>query len=155
MSNKPQFDVFLSHNSQDKAIVRKIANELRQRGIEPWFDDEQIPAGQPILDFIEKAIQNVKSIAVFIGSEKLGMWQKRELISLIGVGENIPIIPVLLPGVDDIPKDLPFLKDRISISFTQSGDERAIDLLVRGITGQKPNLLKLPSVKQQKDNLDG
>ena len=123
MSNKPQFDVFLAHNSQDKAIVRNIANELRQRGIEPWLDDEQIPPGQPILDFIEKAIQNVKSIAVFIGSKKLGMWQKRELISFIGVAENIPIIPVLLPGVDDIPNDLPFLKDRMSISFTQSGDE--------------------------------
>ncbi len=155
MSNKPQFDVFLAHNSQDKAIVRKIANELRQRRIMPWLDDEEIPAGQPILDFIEKAIQNVKSIAVFIGSEKLGRWQKIELLSIMSMAENIPIIPVLLPGVDDIPNDLPFLKDRMYISFTQSGDERAIDLLVREITGQKPNLLKLPSMQQQKDNLDG
>ncbi len=117
MNNKPQFDVFLSHNSQDKAIVRKIANELKARGIKPWLDDEQIPPGQPIQDFIEKSIQNVKSIAVFIGSEKLGSWQKMELLSLISVAADIPIIPVLLPGVYDIPNDLPFLKDRILFSI--------------------------------------
>ena len=152
MSN--EFDVFLAHNSQDKAIVRNIANELRQRNIDPWLDDEQIPAGQPILDFIEKAIQNVKSIAVFIGLKKLGSWQKIELLSLIGVAEDIPIIPVLLPGVDDIPNDLTFLKDRRYISFTQSGYETAINLLVGEIKGQKPNLLKLPSVQQQ-ENKDG
>jgi hypothetical protein len=39
---QPQFDVFLAHNSQDKSLVRAIANELKRRGLNPWLDEEQI-----------------------------------------------------------------------------------------------------------------
>lgn len=137
------------------SLVRKIAHQLQQHGLKIWLEDEQVPPGQPILDFIEQAIQNTKSIAVFIGSENLGKWQKMELLSLMDVPENIPIIPILLPGVKAIPSDFPFLKNRQSISFTHSDDQLAIDNLVWVITRQKPNLLKLPSVHQTEKNLDG
>ena len=30
------FDVFLSHNSKDKASVEKIARQLMKKGIRPW-----------------------------------------------------------------------------------------------------------------------
>jgi hypothetical protein len=34
-----EFDVFLSHNSKDKEIVRKIAEALEGRGVRVWLDE--------------------------------------------------------------------------------------------------------------------
>ena len=39
MSKDFQFDVFLSHNSQDKPRVRKLAERLTQAGLGVWFDE--------------------------------------------------------------------------------------------------------------------
>jgi hypothetical protein len=32
------FDVFLSHNSQEKPMVERIAEKLKRDAIEPWLD---------------------------------------------------------------------------------------------------------------------
>jgi hypothetical protein len=32
------FDVFLSYNSRDRAVVERIAQRLKRAGIEPWLD---------------------------------------------------------------------------------------------------------------------
>src|SRR5688500_19234367 len=34
-----EFDVFLSHSSKDKAVVRPIAERLRADGMKVWFDE--------------------------------------------------------------------------------------------------------------------
>ncbi|MEK7677388.1 MAG: toll/interleukin-1 receptor domain-containing protein, partial [Verrucomicrobiota bacterium] len=33
------FDVFLSHSAKDKAVVRAVAERLRQDGLKVWFDE--------------------------------------------------------------------------------------------------------------------
>lgn len=38
-----QYDVFLSHSSKDKAVVRPLAERLRKDGLKVWFD-EWIPS---------------------------------------------------------------------------------------------------------------
>ena len=37
-----QFDVFLSHSSKDKAVVRPLAERLRKDGLKVWFDEWEI-----------------------------------------------------------------------------------------------------------------
>ena len=39
-------DVFLSHNSEDKAEVEKIANQLLKVGIRPWLDKWDLIPGE-------------------------------------------------------------------------------------------------------------
>lgn len=134
------FDVFLAHNSQDKSQVRVIAKELRQRGLSLWLDEEQIPPGRPFQDMIQQAIPSSRSAAVFIGQLGLGKWQTMELRALISkcVETNIPVIPVLLPGVDEFPEHLIFLKELNWISFANSiNDVDALNRLEWGITGQR------------------
>jgi len=144
MINQPHFDVFLAHNSQDKPQVRTIATKLSERGLKVWLDEDQIPPGQPFQDVIQQAIQNVRAAAIFIGSGGLGRWQRLELRALISqfVDADIPVIPVLLPGVDRIPRDLSFLQDLNWVSFANGlDDEEALNRLVRGITQQHPTVL--------------
>ncbi len=135
------FDVFLAHNSLDKLQVEAIGEELKRRGLMPWLDKEQIPPGRWFQDVIQKAIPNVKSAAIFIGFKGLGKWQELELRSFISrcVEADIPVIPVLLPGVENIPEHLLFLKELNWVRFFKGIDEvNALDNLVWGITGQNP-----------------
>ena len=43
--NTQQFDVFLSHNSREKAAVEELAYKLRAVGLTPWLDKEQLIPG--------------------------------------------------------------------------------------------------------------
>jgi hypothetical protein len=136
------FDVFLAHNSVDKPQVRTIATKLREQGIKPWLDEEQIPPGMSFQDEIQKAIPLIKAAAIIIGTQGLGKWQIMELRSLITkfVDRKIPVIPVLLPGVDNIPGDLLFLQELNWVKFEQIDDSTAFYRLEWGITQVKPDL---------------
>lgn len=126
-------------------LARRLAadngNELKRRGINPWLDKEQIPPGRWFQDRIQKAIPTIKSAAVFIGTHGLGRWQTLELRAFISqcVERDIPVIPVLLPGVTEIPEELLFLKELNYVQFVERVNEPdALDQFEFGITGKHP-----------------
>jgi small GTP-binding protein len=138
-----EYDVFLAHNNVDKPQVEAISRHLMKRGLNPWLDKDQIPPGRWFQDVIQRAIQNVKSAAVFIGPSGLGRWETLEFRASISqcVERGIPVIPVLLPGVDGFPPDVVFLRELNWVKFAHSVDEpNALDNLQWGITGEHPKL---------------
>ena len=42
MADGYTYDVFLSHSTKDKAVVREIAERLREDGLRVWFDEWEI-----------------------------------------------------------------------------------------------------------------
>ena len=48
-----QYDVFLSHSAKDKAVVRPLAERLRQNGLKVWFDEWVLKPGDSIPAKIE------------------------------------------------------------------------------------------------------
>jgi len=139
MTNQ-HFDVFLAHNSQDKPQVRAISDQLKRRGLKVWLDEEQILPGTVFQDVIQQALQKVRCAAIFIGLGGLGKWQILESRSLLTrfVDAGIPVIPVLLPGVEGIPDHLLFLQELNYVKFENGIDDcAALDKLESGIR-QKP-----------------
>lgn len=135
------FDVFLAHNHKDKLQIERISEILKLKGLNPWLDKEQIPPGRWFQDVIQQAIPTVKSAAIFIGPSGLGKWQILELRSFISqcVDADIPVIPALLPGVENIPEEFLFLKELNWVKFSSDvSDEETINTLIWGITGRKP-----------------
>lgn len=139
-SIKPKFHVFLAHNSKDKPRVRKLAKELKKRKLNVWLDEEQIRPGFLFQDEIQKAFSSIQSVAVIIG-RKIGKWQAIELKLAISqyVDQNKPVIPVLLPRVQSLPRELLILKEFNWVRFHKGLDEtEALDKLQWGITGKRP-----------------
>ncbi|NMG06043.1 TIR domain-containing protein [Brasilonema sp. UFV-L1] len=138
------FDVFLAHNTNvEIKQVETLAKLLKQRGLNPWLAQEQIPPGRWFQDVIQQTIPNVKSAAIIISSQGLGKWQSLELRAFIRkcVEEiDVPVIPVLLPGVTTLPEKLLFLRELNSVYFTKNLEEdtQALDALEWGITGKPP-----------------
>ena len=44
MPGEFQYDVFLSHSAKDTAVVRPLAERLRQDGLKVWFDEWECPS---------------------------------------------------------------------------------------------------------------
>lgn len=77
------FDVFLCHNSEDKAAVREIARKLAQNNIRPWLDEEQIRHGTSWQEALGQQIESIKAAAVFVGESGVGPWQDQEIQALL------------------------------------------------------------------------
>lgn len=135
-----EFDIFLAHNSVDRVTIVKLGSNLRARGISPWIDVEQVPPGRWFQDVLQSVVRRVSSVAVVIGTSGLGRWQAAELRASISrcVEDGIPVIPVLLPGVKEIPSNLLFLRELNAVAFEHSVDEDVpLQRLAWGITGRK------------------
>jgi len=52
-----EFDVFLCHASEDKAVVRAMADVFQSRGITYWLDEKQIDYGEGAVAKIEEGLQ--------------------------------------------------------------------------------------------------
>jgi len=133
-----EFDIFLAHNSDDKAHVRTVCHSLRRRGLRPWFDEEQIVAGQSFQKVIQLAIPAVRSAAVFLGPDGIGNWQEEEVELLLDTCKKAekPVFLALLPGVkeSDIPDELGFLKIKHWVSF-DGGHPNAMQEIESGVRG--------------------
>ena len=50
--------LFLSHSSQDDALVRELQQVLHDLGQEVWIDSRQLRGGDPLWPEIAKAIED-------------------------------------------------------------------------------------------------
>ncbi|HSK70496.1 MAG TPA: toll/interleukin-1 receptor domain-containing protein, partial [Pyrinomonadaceae bacterium] len=84
MSQKFEYDVFLSHSSKDKEVVRELAERLKSDGLRVWLDDWILKAGDPISLKIQHGIEQSHTLVMcmspdFFASE----WTKLEHHSLL------------------------------------------------------------------------
>jgi hypothetical protein len=134
------FDVFLSHNSQNKPAVIELGEALRARGIRPWLDQWELVPGRPWQEAIEDVIGTAMSAAVLIGRDGIGPWEEPEMRACLDqcVKRKMPVIPVLLPGAPSQPKLPLFLTGFTWVDLRDGLDEAGLDRLQWGITGIKP-----------------
>ena len=134
-----EFDVFLSHNSRDKPAVEEIAAFLRDRGLRVWLDKDELRPGLPWQKGLEEGVKASRSVAVFVGKDGLGPWQEPEMRAFLARArrEEIPVIPVLLPGCPDSPQLSLFLEAMTWVDLREGLTGGGLDRLVWGITGTK------------------
>lgn len=145
MTDKFNFDVFLSHNGKDKPAVEHIARLLRDEyDLKVWLDKWNLVPGEPWQDALEDALDDCQTFAVFLGPSGIGPWENEEMRSAIEdrvQDKNRRVIPVLLPGApDNRDLQLPrFLRRATWVDFRAGLDDKeALYRLYCGITGQAP-----------------
>ena len=60
MSDEFTHDVFLSHSSKDKRVVRELAERLKADGLRVWLDAWEIKPGDSIPAKIEEMTQKLR-----------------------------------------------------------------------------------------------
>ncbi|MBN1341559.1 MAG: TIR domain-containing protein [Phycisphaerae bacterium] len=73
------YDVFLSHSSKDKAIVREVAARLRKNGLRVWLDECEIRPGDSIPTKIEEGLEHSRVLVLCMSKNAFGAdWVKLE-----------------------------------------------------------------------------
>jgi small GTP-binding protein len=71
MADDFTYDVFLSHSSKDKAVVRPLAKRLRADGLRVWFDEWEIyPDNIPAK--IEEGLEHSRVLVLFMSAHAFG-----------------------------------------------------------------------------------
>ncbi|CZE45807.1 DUF1883 domain-containing protein [Campylobacter geochelonis] len=95
---EPQYDVFISHASEDKdEVVRPLANALINKGVSVWYDEFELRIGDSLRRKIDKGLANSRFGIVVVSRDfiKKG-WTNYELDGIITKavsGEQI-VLPI-------------------------------------------------------------
>lgn len=96
--------VFLSHNQADKSFVRQLANDLKSRGCDVWFDEWEIKVGDSIIEKIEKGIADNEYLVVALSKDSVkSRWVRVELNAALfrQLGNRgITVLPALIEDCD-------------------------------------------------------
>ena len=79
MSEYFTYDVFLSHSSKDKAIIRPLAEKLRADGVRVWYDEWEIRPGDSIPAKIEEGLEQSRVLVLCMSANAFGSdWAQLE-----------------------------------------------------------------------------
>jgi hypothetical protein len=143
MSN--QYDLFISHASEDKAsLVFPLASLLADLGVKVWYDEFELRVGDSLSRSIDKGLAGAAFGAVVISEAFLAKkWPDYELRGLIT--KELESDKVILPiwhGVDKqrIAQSSPTLADKFALNSNQLSTE---DIAVKLIEVCRPDIFKV------------
>lgn len=120
-ADEREFDVFVSHASDDKdAIVRPLATALQEEGLDVWFDEFELRIGDSLRRRIDHGLARSRFGVVIISPAFLAKnWTQYELDGLV-TREMHGGTQVILPiwhGIskDEIIKQSPTLADKLAL----------------------------------------
>jgi TIR domain len=133
---KADYDVFIAYNLEDEKAVTPIAEWLQGQGLKLFFAKD-LPPGTSWRGAMRHAIDRVCCFVAFIGRD-VGHWQNRELLQAAKrADENRPsgfIIPVLLPGVDELPGEVQdVLGELVPVRLSAGSNEEAKRSLLQAV----------------------
>src|ERR1041385_5527377 len=67
-----QYDVFLSHSSKDKDVVRPLAERLRKDGLRVWFDDFVLKPGDNLPKKIDDGLEESRVLVLCMSANAFG-----------------------------------------------------------------------------------
>ena len=113
--------VFLSHSSEDKdTVARPLARELEDLGLDIWFDEYELVAGDSLRKSIAAGIsESACAIVVLSPSFFRKAWTERELAGIVSIetSKRIPLIPVWHDVTfKEVAAYDPSLADRVALS---------------------------------------
>lgn len=130
---------FLSHNSNDKAIARKLGGQLKLVGADVWFDSWELKAGDSIVGKVNDALASVDTvILVWSNHASRSDWVRAEMEAAITRALADRIFRVIPVRLDDIPLP-PLLTSIKRVDLFDDDVSRAVDEIM-GFTNDSDRL---------------
>jgi SAM-dependent methyltransferase len=99
-----EFDVFLSHASEDNAPAKRLAERLKGEGLRVWFDDWSVRPGDDIYQAIDRGMEKSRTQLLLLSPHALeSEWVSLERNTAIfrdPMNASRRFIPVLLATCD-------------------------------------------------------
>lgn len=72
MPNDFKYDVFLSHSTKGKPVVRELANRLKKDNLRVWFDEWELKPGDSIPAKIEEGLEHSRVLVLCMSANAFG-----------------------------------------------------------------------------------
>jgi len=137
-SSKKQWDVFISHASEDKeSFARPLAEGLIARGLGVWYDDFALTIGDSLRRSINRGLSESRFGVVVISRSFLSKeWPQKELDALAArEGDGLKVILPVWHEIDkaEILKHSPSLADRLA-ARSSDGLKAVVESIISAIT---------------------
>ena len=145
--------IFISHSSHDKAFALRLAAKLKQPGISPWIDSEQIISGEDILDELGRGLATMDLLVLLASRHALeSEWVNREVkfAQFREIEEKKALVLVYILD-ETSPKKLPWFLHHKNAARISSNDDGA-ELIVLDI---RKSLARRQSPGQQQIEIAG
>jgi acyl-coenzyme A thioesterase PaaI-like protein len=124
--------VFVSHSSADKDFVRVLVGELKDAGVDVWFDEQQLKPGDSIVAGVSAGLTDSDYLLIVLSENSVNSkWVTAELnaamMHQLSDG-GTTVIPVVIDGCE-IPL---LLRDKVYANFRVSFKDafkRVLDVL--------------------------
>lgn len=136
-----KFDIFLSYKTQYREEVSKVYFALKEYGINPWIDFQEMGPGDEFIEVLPNIILDTKTFGACIGACGMGPWQDREFkafLTLYTYEKDRRLIPIILPSAPSKIEMPLLIRPVIFADFRDKDFEQAIKELVCGIKRIKP-----------------
>jgi TIR domain len=103
---------FISHSSEDKLFVKKFKEDLNYNGIDTFFDQDEIKAGDDIKAVLSVGLEEATHFIIVLSENSVNSeWVQFELRSVLSQDNTMKskIIPIIYRECE-IPKDIKSLK---------------------------------------------
>jgi hypothetical protein len=135
MPESKEFDVFVSHSSEDKReVVLPLVGALRQAGLRVWTDQQELTLGDSLRGKISDGLSRSRFGVVILSPTFLNKnWPKDELRALLSMEEDgrKRILPVRYHLTQvELAKQEPLIADRVSIACENNLDA-VVDAILR------------------------
>lgn len=133
------FDIFISYNIYDKAIIKGVYNKLTEMGFKVYVDfivDRSLDRGNVTLDtarIIRKRLENSKSL-IYAQSPNAAMsrWMPWELGVVDGHTKRCAVLPILSSSYDTYSKQeylklYPVIKANINLQMQVVREDNGIE----------------------------
>lgn len=136
---EPEFDVFISHASEDKAdVALPLANLLIGRGLKVWLDKFELKLGDELMGALDEGLLKSRYGVVILSDAFMSKtWPRRELVGMLTLEEpgKTIILPVLHRIQHKRLKEYsPIIASRISVA-TDDGLDHVADEICRVVQG--------------------
>ncbi len=125
-------DVFLSHHSSDKPVVRALAGRLRDAGFKVWFDEWSIAPGEDINLAIEKGLEQSRCVVLAMSQAAFESdWVSAERSTAAfrdPTNKERRFLPLLLEDCE-----IPETVQRFKYLDWRNASERALEQLIEAV----------------------
>ncbi|MEO1445644.1 MAG: toll/interleukin-1 receptor domain-containing protein, partial [Cyanobacteria bacterium J06635_11] len=123
----PSRRYFISYSRADAEVATRLAEQLREQGVNLWIDRLDIAAGDRWDSSIEEALQECPGLMVLLSKTSVASENVLDEVSY-ALEENEKVIPILIE-----PCDIPFRLRRLQYIDLVEDYEKGVSRLLRDI----------------------